>query len=71
MRYGDDKTIHHTEHLHVETDAEGNVVSVQFRCMMLPFKQARVGPSRAREMREAYAESKPPAITALEVEFNE
>lgn len=68
MRYGDDETIHGTEHVDVETDAQGNVVSVWYRCMMLPFKQARVDESRAADMREAYREDGAPALVAVNVD---
>jgi hypothetical protein len=49
--YGDGGTIHGTQHLHVETNIEGDVVAVWFRCQPLPFEQVVVGLSRAREMR--------------------
>lgn len=48
---GEQRTIHGTEHLDVETDHDGNVVAVWFRCSMLPFEQVAVGASRAADMR--------------------
>ena len=54
MRYGDDKTIHGTQHLDVEVDKAGSVVSVWFRCMMLPFEVTVVDDNRAQEMQDAY-----------------
>jgi hypothetical protein len=48
--YGDGGTIHGTGHLDVETDIEGNVLAVWFRCQPLPYKQVVVGLSRSREM---------------------
>ncbi len=62
--YGDGGTIHGTEYLAVETDDLGNVVSVWFRCQMLPFKQVRVDEARAIAMRQA---DSLPAITGVEV----
>ena len=38
MIYGHGDTIHQTNHLDIEVDAEGNVKAVWFRCMMLPFQ---------------------------------
>jgi len=54
LRYGDDKTIHGTEHVNVET-RDGKVVSVWFRCMMLPFEQVEVGDKRAADMLSHYS----------------
>lgn len=53
--YGDGGTIHGSTVLDVETDVDGAVVAVWFRCQMLPFKQARIHGSRANEMRLMYA----------------
>lgn len=49
MIYGHNRTIHRTTYLDVETK-DGDVVSVWFRCMALPFKQVEVGGDRAKEM---------------------
>lgn len=57
FRYGDNKTIHRTRHIDVETDEAGNVVSVWFRCMSLPFKQVTVSDTRAEDMKRMYSES--------------
>ncbi len=57
MIYGHNNTIHHTSYLDVETDKAGNVVSVWFRCMKLPFKQTKVDNARALEMK---ADHNPP-----------
>ncbi len=57
FRYGDNKTIHGTRHLNIETDIEGRVVSVWFRCMPLPFEQVTVSEVRAEEMYRMYSES--------------
>jgi hypothetical protein len=54
FRYGDNRTIHGTDHVDVETDEKGNVVSVWFRCMMLPFEQTKVKQHRAMDMLSAY-----------------
>lgn len=48
--YGDGGTIHHTGYLDIETDPNGNVVAVWFRCQSLPFLQTKVGQQRAEEM---------------------
>jgi hypothetical protein len=37
--YGDGNTIHSTGHLDVGVNADGEVVAVWYRCMLLPFKQ--------------------------------
>ena len=55
MIYGHDKTIHGTTHLDVETK-DGEVVSVWFRCMGLPFVQHEVAAERADEMKKMSAE---------------
>jgi hypothetical protein len=51
--YGDGGTWHQTERLDVEVDEAGRVVSVWFRCQMIPFEQVQVGRERAIEMRSA------------------
>ena len=52
--YGGSGTWHGTTKVNVETDKEGRVVSVWFRCCALPFDQTVVEESRATEMREMY-----------------
>lgn len=47
--YGNGGTIHGTTQLDVETDADGNVVAVWFRCQQLPYRQTRVDDRRVRE----------------------
>lgn len=47
--YGEDRTIHRTTWLDVET-FHGTVVAVWYRCMMLPFNQTEVEGPRATEM---------------------
>jgi hypothetical protein len=54
MIYGHGGTIHGTEHLDVEVDSDGSVVSVWFRCMALPFQQTLVDRDRAAEMVSMY-----------------
>jgi hypothetical protein len=54
MIYGHNKTIHQSGEVNVEVDSKGNVVSVWFRCALLPFTQSVVPCDRAREMRSAY-----------------
>lgn len=49
--YGGTGTIHSTGYVDVEVDKNGDVVSVWFRCSMLPFKQHNVDEARAADMR--------------------
>jgi hypothetical protein len=63
--YGDGGTIHRTGHLDVETH-DGQVVSVWFRCQMLPFKQTEVDERRAAEMRPSEQE-RLPDLTGVQV----
>lgn len=58
MIYGHNGTIHRTTKLDVEVDRDGKVVSVWYRCMLLPFKQANVDQPRAASMRSCYADKK-------------
>lgn len=51
--YGGTGTIHRTGEVNVEVDRNGEVVSVWYRCAMLPFTQTVVGDGRAKEMRGA------------------
>ena len=51
MIYGHNKTIHGTQKVNVEVDKKGNVVSVWFRCMALPFDSRVVNDERAADMR--------------------
>jgi hypothetical protein len=67
--YGRENTIHHTKLLNIETDNKtGEVVSVWFRCMALPFDVTEVDKERANEMRKAYKENKIMNINAIEFE---
>lgn len=70
MIYGNDKTIHRTGQLDVETDCKGNVVAVWFRCMALPFRQSVSGTDRAEEMRRMYR-NVTSVINAIDVDFAE
>ncbi len=65
MIYGHDKTIYRTGHLDIETDPNGNIVSVWFRCLMLPFRQVRVNDDRAKIRGEL---RKTQQIKAIEIE---
>jgi hypothetical protein len=53
--YGGAGTIHRTRCLDVET-FNGTVVSVWFRCQLLPFQQVEVHGTRATEMEHAYGD---------------
>ena len=67
--YGRDKTIHQTKLLNVEVDERtGEVVSVWFRCLGLPFDVTKVDKQRAKEMKRMYKETDVMGITAIEVE---
>jgi len=68
FRYGDNHTIHRTGHLDVETDKEGQVVAVWFRCYALPFRQCHVDDERAENMRDMYESSDMKRIKAVVVE---
>jgi hypothetical protein len=69
MIYGHDKTIYNTEQVNVEVDKHGEVVSVWFRCMPIPFDQTVVREERASEMRRMYAglKTKIHRLVAVEV----
>lgn len=63
--YGRNGTIHGTEQLDVEIDAQGLVVAVWFRCQPLPFRQANVLNQRADDMRKMYEGHPAPAIVGV------
>ena len=69
--YGRENTIHRTKLLNIEVDAKtGEVVSVWFRCMALPFNVTKVEKSRSNEMKRMYKDNKI-KINAVEIEdFN-
>ena len=70
--YGRNNTIHHTKLLNIEIDKKtGEVVSVWFRCMALPFDITKVDKERAKEMRSMYKENKPINLLAVEIEQEE
>lgn len=62
--YGDGGTIHSSRLLDVEVTQHGEVVSVWFRCQMLPFRVSVVGDRRAEHMKAAAGL---PAVTGVEV----
>jgi|GEM_PF-2975960 len=64
-RYGDDRTIHRTGEVNVELAGDGKVVSVWFRCALVPFTQTVVDDGRAAEMRGAYQSHPPEPHTAV------
>lgn len=68
MIYGYDKTFHKVGHLDIETDQEGKVVAVWYRCMTLPFEQRPVNAERAGEMAALYKDNPPGRIMALDIE---
>ena len=72
MIYGHDGTIHGIQHLNVELDKNGQVVSVWFRCMALPFDQTIVESSRAKEMRNMSKDvNKKCKINAVDIDIEE
>lgn len=68
MIYGHDKTIHSTKEVNIEIGPDGRVVSVWFRCLLLPFDVTNVNAARADEMEKAYQKNPPRAVIAIEVE---
>jgi hypothetical protein len=69
MKYGHNRTIHGTQEVNIERDPEtGAVVSVWFRCALLPFTDRVVDRNRAESMRDAYR-TRPRGI--LGIEFSE
>jgi hypothetical protein len=52
---GERTTIHGSREVNIEVDPRGKVVSVWFRCMLVPFDVNLVDSARAKEMRRAYA----------------
>jgi hypothetical protein len=68
LRYGDDRTIHRTDHVNVELDSHGTVVAVWFRCLLMPFTASVADPARAAEMRAAYRHHPLPGIKAIVIE---
>jgi len=66
--YGRNNTIHRTKLLNIEVDKRtGEIVSVWFRCIGLPFDVNYVDKNRAEEMRRMYKENNIPQINAIEV----
>jgi hypothetical protein len=63
--YGGDGTIHRNGEVNVETDSNGTVVAVWFRCQPLPFTQTAVEPHRAAEMVRMYGRMPREGIDAL------
>jgi hypothetical protein len=53
LNYGDNRTIHSSTKIQIEQDVEGNVVSVWFRCLTIPFEVVTVGEARGKEMLES------------------
>jgi hypothetical protein len=66
--YGRSNTIHRTKLLNIEVDAKtGEVVSVWFRCLALPFNITKTDKERTAEMKRMYKENKPNEINAIEI----
>lgn len=51
--YGDGGTIHHTTQLDIDTDTNGNVIAVWFRCQLLAFNQVWCDQRRTDDLRGA------------------
>ena len=69
MKYGGNETIHQTGQVNVEVNQNGEVVSVWFRCMPLPFTESVVDDRRSKEMHGMYAKS--PAKSIVHIEFDD
>lgn len=67
--YGNDRTIHQTTLLDIETNEKGEVVSVWFRCHPVPYKQVVVSEQRSDEMKRMYSGEPFPGV--LSIEFDE
>jgi hypothetical protein len=63
--YGGSAAIHSSMHVDVETDEQGRVLAVWFRCMQLPFEQKTAQPDRQLELKQA--PSALPRIISIEV----
>jgi len=64
-RYGGLGTIHQSGEVNVELDKQGHVVSVWFRCMLLPFTERVVDKDRAESLRKTYTEYPLPPMTGV------
>ena len=70
--YGKTNTIHRTKLVNIEVDSKtGEVVSVWFRCLALPFDVTKVNKSRSSEMKNMYKNNSIADINAIEVIDNE
>lgn len=65
--YGDGGTIHHSNHVDVETDAGGAVVAVWFRCQPIPFRQTKSDQQRCKEMVGMYEANPAPDLCGVVV----
>ena len=69
--YGKTNTIHRTKLVNVEVDSNtGEVVSVWFRCLALPFDVNKVDKNRVKEMKEM-SKRNTTKIDAIVVEVEE
>lgn len=69
--YGRNNTIPRTKLLNIEVDEKtGEVVSVWFRCLALPFDVTKVNSSRVKEMKNMYKRHYV-EINAIEIIQNE
>ena len=69
--YGKTNTIHRTKLVNVEVDSNtGEVVSVWFRCLALPFDVTKVDKNRVKEMKEM-SKRNTTKIDAIVVEVEE
>jgi len=69
--YGKTNTIHRTKLVNVEVDSKtGEVVSVWFRCLALPFDVTKVDKNRVKEMKEM-SKRNTTKIDAIVVEVEE
>lgn len=68
LNYGHDKTLHRTTKLNIEVDGSGQVVSVWYRCILLPFDVTVVDKNRANDMKDVYDNGVIPKLLAVDVE---
>lgn len=66
--YGGSDTYHDSDFIDVETDDDGRVTAVWFRCQPLPFRQDNWGRGRSAEMREMYRTTNIPRVIGVTLE---
>jgi hypothetical protein len=67
LRYQRKGTIHKRGELSIEQDSNGEVVSVWYNCLALPFRISQCDADRAADMRTMYRNDELPQIRSIEV----